>query len=798
MKKFKKLFGIFVPLLFVLAGLNLISCSDSDENETEYSISIADSDKEITLAPGSSKTIDVTTNGAMLKPASTDEKIATATLDNSKKTITITAASGITETKTAEITVKLSEDSSKSVTIKVNVNPEATENPNTNEEKTYSLALDLDETVAKEASKIEVCYGADSGTYETVEAVYTIGEASATAALKLSLANSYGWFNKIKVTVYDSDRNIVATEIDSDNFDSSKTGATIKITAYVEQTMTLKFTFSENLGAKSVKIHYYSADIEDDDLTDSVGKTESADVAENAASFTLSKSYASTWGFNALVNVYDSNGDDITSNSDNVTFSGTGAGSENATISDTTVKKIWFAFAADSEETVSFTKEDENQTYDFPYTSNTIAVSAGNTYTRILPAQAFKSLTVKQLTVKITSETENAWASLSGASAYSETTYIQNAISTEKTITDETFINAVLENGLYMETSAGNFVVTVNYSSEAEEAVTYTQLGDEISVTDASSIKQIVEASKFQDANPSKVKIELSDINGADESSIWITLATDSNWSNKIENMQATKTVVLDYDSNALFIAGLLSNGLYIGTASGVTCTVKVFYIAGESKTPGSFTVTAGTSTTETIPLTWTASENAQYYTVKYKASAETDYTEAGTVTETSYTILRLADSTTYTILVTAYNGKNGTDAGAVEATTAEITGSGSINAKLLSSETLTITTGGTYQLAVTYDSIKDYDTVYITLASITEWGSGADYTPMLGTDTSTWKANFSWVESENFTDSNVSSTTGGYFAEIKPSDYSNGVYITGKTGLAGTLYVTGLSSTSE
>ncbi|WP_407428022.1 hypothetical protein, partial [Treponema sp.] len=112
--------------------------------------------------------------------------------------------------------------------------------------------------------------------------------------------------------------------------------------------------------------------------------------------------------------------------------------------------------------------------------------------------------------------------------------------------------------------------------------------------------------------------------------------------------------------------------------------------------------------------------------------------------------------------------------------------------ATLISSDALTITTEGTYQLAVSYDSIKDYTTVYITLAAITAWGEGSYDLPCLGTDDSTWKANTAWVESGAFVDDNVVSSTGGYYASISPSDYTDGVYITGKTGLAGTLFVSG------
>lgn len=109
-----------------------------------------------------------------------------------------------------------------------------------------------------------------------------------------------------------------------------------------------------------------------------------------------------------------------------------------------------------------------------------------------------------------------------------------------------------------------------------------------------------------------------------------------------------------------------------------------------------------------------------------------------------------------------------------------------------ISSDALTIGAEGTYQLAVAYDKIKNYSAVYITLANITDWGNGTYDLPCLGTDASTWKANTAWVTAGTFTDKNVGGTTGGYFAEISPADYPDGVFITGKTGLSGTLYVSG------
>ena len=119
------------------------------------------------------------------------------------------------------------------------------------------------------------------------------------------------------------------------------------------------------------------------------------------------------------------------------------------------------------------------------------------------------------------------------------------------------------------------------------------------------------------------------------------------------------------------------------------------------------------------------------------------------------------------------------------------------VSATRVSSDTVTIEAEGTYQLAVSYDAIKNYSTVYITFAAITAWGDGSYDKPCLGTDAATWKADTAWVESTAFVDSNVVSETGGYYASISPSDYPNGVFITGKTGLAGTLFVSGLTASN-
>ena len=149
---------------------------------------------------------------------------------------------------------------------------------------------------------------------------------------------------------------------------------------------------------------------------------------------------------------------------------------------------------------------------------------------------------------------------------------------------------------------------------------------------------------------------------------------------------------------------------------------------------------------------------------------------------------------------IEVFNVKGGNTLGVGKTATDLTESSGSespeeTNPVLLSNEEVSITAGGTYQIAISYDTIKEYTTVYVTLAEITNWGETTENVdkPMLGADSSTWKSNTEWEDKDSFTDTNVTSTTGGYFASISPSDYQNGVYITGKTNLSGKLFVTGL-----
>lgn len=344
MKNLKKVFGLLSVLFVITGGGIFTACSDDDdtsEEGTSYSISV--DEESVTLAPGGTKKLTVTTNGTFT--AASDNSKVTAKASNSEKTLTLTADDSLTELATAKVTLKLNEDDSKTATVVVTVDPEAEV-----VEETYELALSLDDEVAAKAAKIVVNYGADSGTYEDTEAVYTAGEKTATAALKLSLANDYGWVNNITVKVYDSSDELIATEIDSNNFDVNVSGKNIAITAYVSGTMTVKFSVPAEAGATSIKLHYYPS--MNDAATESDGEILTENIVENAATFTLSKDYANSGNYyNGIVTLYKDS-EDITGNvtslaSDDSTFGGT-------------CEKSWWAYEADKVTVVTISYSSEN------------------------------------------------------------------------------------------------------------------------------------------------------------------------------------------------------------------------------------------------------------------------------------------------------------------------------------------------------------------------------------------------------------------------------------------------------
>ena len=136
---------------------------------------------------------------------------------------------------------------------------------------------------------------------------------------------------------------------------SKKVTIAVKVDPNAEKvydTMTLKLTFAEEIGAAKVKVEYWQGD--DSTKTNGSETLESA-VTNNTAKFTLSKKYANQWDwFNGAVTVFDANNADIT---DTVAL-GAFATDDTADITEAggTCAKIWFKFTKDATITSACTK----------------------------------------------------------------------------------------------------------------------------------------------------------------------------------------------------------------------------------------------------------------------------------------------------------------------------------------------------------------------------------------------------------------------------------------------------------
>ena len=892
MKNVKKLFGFLSVLLLIGGGVfTLASCSDDGGDEkTTYSISVAEADKSITLAPGASKTINVTTTGTMVKP-STIEGL-TVDIDNSAKTITISASDTITEKTEKPVTVKLSEDESKFVTIAVTVDPETVA-----EYDTMTLKLTFAEEIG--AHKVELVYW-QSGDNDKLNGFKTETADVAENAVTFTLSKEYSsdWGFNAFIKVLNSDGTDISDTIELGSFatddsavitgaggtyekfwfaftkDTTITNSCTKAEEKAEETMTLNMTFDEALSAAKVKVLYYKADTVYADIAEGTNaKTETKEISENKASITLSNKYSTTWGYNAKFTLYKSDDTEISAwkatSTDSTFGHATNDGKDHyywEHKKDSTVTVNFAKLAAistdvdyvlikvgEDDATVTITADTDvsiktasDETYakatltDKTLTIKAVAVGEasvvledanGNEATvkiYVNPKEAWtndKSYTVtyigsssryqvlgkdlfassyniKSVTIAasgiewssnewryLAAYTQSAWAEGESGNEIVNVGYNAESDTTSGTvtITDETTLTALTTNGLYVafgdNVKTSKATIKVTYSTEA---IVYTKLVGSIAVSDASTIKQIVEPTEFAKYNLTAVKIDVSNI--SDESTTaWITVATDSSWSNKEEGLQTSKSVIFTNEENAEVLAGLQTNGLWIATYANQTCSIAVSYIAIDSATPGEFTVSSGTTTAATIPLTWSESENATRYVVQYKTGSG-DYTSAGVTAEKFYTIEGLDASTDYIVLVTAYCGATGTAATEVNVKTTE------------AAATDTETKTGTFTLNnwtrvqpsdLGSSAFSNYNITKISVEVTLDTNlTSGNFCVYYGADDNTWLVNLDWASDEDsgkkFTKEITDATqignikTGGlYFAADSTSSATANVTIT-------------------
>ena len=170
----------------------------------------------------------------------------------------------------------------------------------------YHLKLTLDDAVKASAAKIEVAYGGKvkDTVSETVTAVYTAGQPTATAKLKKEYADEWDWFSPVQIIVKDNADKEIFTNQSVAYFCYSATegngyleNKTIAITAGVEE-LTFTITF-EGFTAKAVSDVIYTKVEDDFDADGENADAAEVSVAEGGASatFIVKKSYTNDSGW---------------------------------------------------------------------------------------------------------------------------------------------------------------------------------------------------------------------------------------------------------------------------------------------------------------------------------------------------------------------------------------------------------------------------------------------------------------------------------------------------------------------
>lgn len=110
-----------------------------------------------------------------------------------------------------------------------------------------------------------------------------------------------------------------------------------------------------------------------------------------------------------------------------------------------------------------------------------------------------------------------------------------------------------------------------NDSSSEEE---WTLIKESIDYTGNGSLIQIIKNTDISTQQISKLKITLTNYTKQDDD--WITASADETWINKSENIQNYPD---NYEiSDTDFISEFLTNGLYIGSTSKLTCKISIYY----------------------------------------------------------------------------------------------------------------------------------------------------------------------------------------------------------------------------
>ena len=274
----------------------------------------------------------------------------------------------------------------------------------------------------------------------------------------------------------------------------------------------------------------------------------------------------------------------------------------------------------------SSSDEDDESSYGTKIYSESVTFS--ETPTQIVSAETLADLSIKSLTIKVInvnySGSDDWWFTACSDSSWSNEAKLewQSGEGTNSlylaTITDAAAIAAYKANGIYITgTDSATAAVSVFYvegeaeesnassgsdsqtentttsnetsSSENETTGTssnenedngssseeeWTLIKESIDYTGNGSLIQIIKNTDISTQQISKLKITLTNYTKQDDD--WITASADETWINKSENIQNYPD---NYEiSDTDFISEFLTNGLYIGSTSKLTCKISIYY----------------------------------------------------------------------------------------------------------------------------------------------------------------------------------------------------------------------------
>lgn len=322
----------------------------------------------------------------------------------------------------------------------------------------YTLNITLDDAIAEKAASISIYIeGKENGEsiaalYQTVDAIYTAGQKTATAKLAKDKANSYKWYNNLAVTVKDADGNELTIEASPEYFcytDENFTGITISA-ATESKIFTINFEGFAIPGGSISDITYATTWSENgSSYTADTAVTVKPVISEDGTSATFEVASTNEFYINwTAVVVKDKDGNEISLSAGN------------------TDNNKWYGYTG---ETWSNTLTHVSGEYQTLVVDKSF--SAAGDYVQVLEASDFSALSISTLKVivKITSASGDWWASASAASSWVEATYQSLAWSTDDNgyagvITGEDFISALGTNGLYLNVPSDAVgTVTVEY-----------------------------------------------------------------------------------------------------------------------------------------------------------------------------------------------------------------------------------------------------------------------------------------------------------------------------------------------